>query len=1538
MKKTLRWIAVILLSPVALFLLLAVLIYLPPVQNWVVKQVASYASEKTGMQISIDHVDLDFPLDLGIDGFRMIQGADTIADVERLVVDVELLPLLKSRVVIDELEISNAKMNTADLVASARVKGELKRLFLTSRGIDLDQQTVDLNGATLDDARFDVALVDTVIPDTSTTKTLWKIYADSLTINRLQVALHMPGDTMSIDAWLGRAAAYEGVVDLEQERYTVGRLVVADGRLLYDQNYEPAVEGFDYNHIALTGVQIDVDSIAFQQPDLRMRVNQLAMRDKSGLEITELSGPFSMDATSIHLPQARLRTPDSEIDAEFDMDMTAFAERNPGLLRLRLNAQLGKQDLMRFMGGMPQKFQQQWPNYPLSIRGSLNGNMQAADFTGLVVDLPTAFHATANGTVAHADDLKRLKADVELHARTENLNFLASLSPQLSTFNIPHGITLDGLLHADSQRYSANFTAREGGGTVKGKGMFDANVMAYDADVKIQNLNIHHWMPRDSIYTLTADVKAKGRGTDLFDGRSWLEADARIAHLRYGSWDIDHVDAQALLKNGVAHADVVGDNALFDGHVVVDALLSTRKLDATISTDLSRVDLYRLRLMDSPLTFGMCSHLDVQSDLNDYYSVQGTIDDLVVSDSVKTYHPTNITVDALTRRDTTWAHLNSGDIVMNMHASGGYQLLIDQLMNLTDEANKQWTDRIIDQPKLLSMLPRMHVDLRSGDDNPVMTLLRAYKTSYKRLALDLTTSPETGINGSGYVHSLVVDSMRLDTIAFETSTKNAKQVRYSVRVENNRRNPQFVFKALLDGTIHEHGAVAGLRYYDADGRMGLRIGANAELLTDGINLHLVPSRPTLGYKEFTLNDDNFIFLGPNNRIKANVDLVADDGTGVKIYSEDDTSEYKQDLTVSLNRFNLGEITSVFPYYLPRMGGLLNGDYHVVQDENDHFSVVSDMSVRDFSYENSPIGNLSTEFVYLQKEDDTHAVEARIMKDDIEVGLLRGTYYNEGEGSLDGVFTMERFPIDIVNGFVPDHLLGLEGLANGQVNVKGRISKLQVNGEVVLDSAYLVSEPYGIRMRFDRKPIRVVGSNLLLEDFNMYAYNEHPLTLTGHIDFADMEKMAMHLRMRANDFLLINAKENNRSLAYGKAYVNFLGVITGPVENLRMRGKLDVLGSTDLSYILRDSPLTTDNQLDELVKFTDFSDTTQTVVNRPVLNGFNMNLTIDVSQGAHVMAYLNADKSNYIDLVGGGTLRMEYTPTDNLRLTGKYTLNNGEMKYSLPIIPLKTFTIQNGSYIEFTGDMMNPTLNITATERVKSTVSNESGIGRSVEFDCGVIITKTLNDMGLEFTLDAPEDMQLHGELLTMSAEQRGKLAVSMLTTGMYLADGNTNAFSMNSALSSFLSNEINNLTGNALRTLDLSFGLDNSTDATGAMHTDYSFKFAKRFWNNRLRIVIGGKVSTGAELQNQNKSFFDNVTFEYRLDDTANKYVTLFYQNNAYDWLDGYTQQYGAGFIWRRTLQSLSDIFRFKADTTAVPPAPAPMAVPADSIPRQAHE
>ena len=189
MKKALWWILGILLSPLVLFVVLTVLLYLPPVQNWAVDKVAEIASEKTGMQITVGHVNLSFPLDLAIDDFMMIHEGDTIANVEHLVADVELWPLLEKRVVINELEVTNTQLNTNGFVEAAVVKGRFNRLALTSKGIDLDKQTVEVNGALFDDAHLDIQLRDSVPEDTTTTPTLWIIHADSLTISRSDLSL-----------------------------------------------------------------------------------------------------------------------------------------------------------------------------------------------------------------------------------------------------------------------------------------------------------------------------------------------------------------------------------------------------------------------------------------------------------------------------------------------------------------------------------------------------------------------------------------------------------------------------------------------------------------------------------------------------------------------------------------------------------------------------------------------------------------------------------------------------------------------------------------------------------------------------------------------------------------------------------------------------------------------------------------------------------------------------------------------------------------------------------------------------------------------------------------------------------------------------------------------------------------------------------------------------------------------------------------------------------------------------------------------------
>ena len=157
----------------------------------------------------------------------------------------------------------------------------------------------------------------------------------------------------------------------------------------------------------------------------------------------------------------------------------------------------------------------------------------------------------------------------------------------------------------------------------------------------------------------------------------------------------------------------------------------------------------------------------------------------------------------------------------------------------------------------------------------------------------------------------------------------------------------------------------------------------------------------------------------------------------------------------------------------------------------------------------------------------------------------------------------------------------------------------------------------------------------------------------------------------------------------------------------------------------------------------------------------------------------------------------------------------------------------------------------------------------------------------------------------------------MLVTGMYLGGGlaaGKSNLDMGAALNSFLQSEINSIAGSALKTVDINFGMESYDDAeSGGKRTDYSFRFAKRFYNDRIRIVLGGRISTGADInQGQAQPFIDNVSVEYRLDRGGTRYVKLFHNKDYESLLEGELTETGAGIVLHKKMDRLRELFIFK--------------------------
>lgn len=461
----------------------------------------------------------------------------------------------------------------------------------------------------------------------------------------------------------------------------------------------------------------------------------------------------------------------------------------------------------------------------------------------------------------------------------------------------------------------------------------------------------------------------------------------------------------------------------------------------------------------------------------------------------------------------------------------------------------------------------------------------------------------------------------------------------------------------------------------------------------------------------------------------------------------------------------------------------------------------------------------------------------------------------------------------------------------------------LSGQVNLSNVRYSIPAYSLYLRsIDTLTIPFERGGLTITSLPLYTTGAQPLLLDGRITFFG-NTPTIQVRLTARNTNLLQAQPTPESLLYGKALVNGNVTISGPFNTLSIAGELKLLPASSIHYIYRDAILTAGNQLSNVVTFVSFeADTLSASTSRTILvtKGISMNLNLTITPTAQLEVSLGANKQNDIKIQGGGTLNIQYVPATGMRLSGRYTIEAGELNMNVPLLHVSHMAIRPGSAITWSGNPQNPQLNITAEERIRASVTLD-GSPQSVLFVTGVSLTDTMEKLNVQFTLTSPENASMQNTLASLSPEERGKLSVALLTTGLYLGEGGTGNL-MNTALMSILQSQLDDISRDAFRTVDVSVGIEPLPDGVSGIstRTDYSFSVAKRLWNNRIRIIIGGSVTTSNERIEDN-AVIDNISVEWRISPIGNQYLRFFYDKNYESILEGEIRETGVGYAYRRS-------------------------------------
>ena len=260
----------------------------------------------------------------------------------------------------------------------------------------------------------------------------------------------------------------------------------------------------------------------------------------------------------------------------------------------------------------------------------------------------------------------------------------------------------------------------------------------------------------------------------------------------------------------------------------------------------------------------------------------------------------------------------------------------------------------------------------------------------------------------------------------------------------------------------------------------------------------------------------------------------------------------------------------------------------------------------------------------------------------------------------------NFPLRIASAFTPPGIVKLGGDLTGSFRLEGQISKPLINGNLRFLNGTTEVLPVGTTFKIDSSAIIIKNNLLNFNHFGLIAPNKKRLELLGTVDFASFSTIEMDASIQAKEFQAMKAKENTETMVYGKLFIDLSATLKGMLDNLTVRGNINLLDNSEVYYTLKSSPLELTDRSADVVRFVSFSDTAQLVIDDEFHRGTAMNLdllmSVNIAPLVGVNVLLSSNGQNRVAINGGGSLTYTLNPVGETRLVGKYVLTSGVVSY------------------------------------------------------------------------------------------------------------------------------------------------------------------------------------------------------------------------------------------------------------------------------------
>ncbi|MCH5220356.1 MAG: translocation/assembly module TamB domain-containing protein [Muribaculaceae bacterium] len=1538
-------------------------IYSPWFQDAIATRLVERLNADPNTTVRLGSLRLKFPLHLHIDDALYVSHNDTVVKAGNVDVKVGLMPLLTGEVALKHAVLTDARYKLGNTDSATCMVIDAKYAHIGASQIRLSDMDIHLGTVDLDSVGVSLYInpADT-FPETPASEpspmtisvdrvnyknlgfnmvsmpTIYNLdtriatgYIDSVKVDIMKQTVdvaNVQGQRLSALYLMPDSAQIAATTVIVNENKTpsapwtvnVDKLDMTESQALYTTYGIEPLPGLDFSYIQVSDINLSVHDFYNQATEIRLPFN-VAGRERCGIDL-EASGTLAIDSVGMSFNNFHLNTPSGTI-LNATGYMGTFAElTNPAIpLSLKTDGDIAVKDLKTMFPSFSPYFVGMRTNAMINLKADVNGTSGNLDIADIDVKIDRHIKLDAHGSIKNIFEEKGMSGNVTFSAVvTDVSNWTADLLAGTGVM-IP-SLSVGGSLRFDNNNYSGNLTGKTQGGTIALKGAFNGYGDKYGLDLVTNRMPISAFMPSLGIGRVTASVKADGIGFDFFSPKTVADVKIDIKSLEYLERTYNDVVLDANVGNDEANIEVDSYNSGLDFHLHAKGNIDNGHYLWKVNLDSDELDLADLGFSETPATVSANLTLradiaqnmkDISASLTVNSAEYNTPDNQIAIDDSKLVLETTDSVTNLMARNR--------DLMAFFSSSLPLDSIIDRVGRISEVVDSQMVKHIIDIPQLQETIIPFQLNIEGGSNNALAEMLAVNNMGFDHLSI--LAANDTCLYLTANVEKFKTGEVTLDAISFDIR-QLGNRLNYDAQVNN--RPGTFDDWAHVDvkGYFAENKLGINIYQQNIKKQTGFDLGATLSLNPDTtMTMHFEPYDPIINYQKWHINNDNFVsfdfkhhHLDADLRMKSDVSRLA-------LYTEHATDALAEnhnddeDLVLQLFDIKLQDWIALDPFAPPLKGNLSAG---IRLNWKDNFlNGEGTVDLTDFMYGKEKVGDFNVDLNVATDIKGLVKADADVWVNGKEAIRLAGTLNDTTQTSpfnLD--LRMINFPLAVANPFIPD-IAKLSGALNGQLDIKGDTEHPELNGYLAFDDAQINVLMLGSTLTLTHDSIPVINNLITFDNFTIKAVNENPLSINGTVNISSLTSPKINLTLNADNMQLVNTNRARKGAdIYGKAFVSLNSTVKGNLDVINVNATVDVMPGTNITYVLTSGAAAIESQAaGNMVKFVNFADTAAVAAADSIkIEGtiLNLNANLNIRTGAIINVDLGTNAQDKVQIQGSGNFNYVSSVVGDGRLTGRYTFSGGFIKYAPPLISNINFAFTEGSYVSFQGDILNPQFNIKAVEQMRANVSQAGQNSRLIYFDIILNVTGSLSNPKLSFNLETDDDVTVANELASMSPTQRESEAMNLLIYNTYTGGSTKATSNLNgNPLFSFLTNSVNSWLANNVRGVDLSIGVDQydqTTNGATSTTTSYSYRVSKSLFNDRFKIIVGGSYSNDAADEGSvAENLINDISFEYFLNDSRTMYLKLFRHTGFVSILEGEVTQTGVGFVYKKRIARLSDMF-----------------------------